>query len=164
MGPGSYNVKFESKYHGEKVQMVAPSNVPQLAMYDHYRVKSRDTPGPNLYKKNHVFTEERPKQATIHYLKRQRGWSLKDSRAGPHSHVMPKSNEPGPGHYKNLENSMAVTESRNKEFMIPKSKRATFIDRLEESKRPVPGVGSYAKYESAFDKLSSPLVSLKRRR
>ena len=77
---------------------------------------------------------------------------------------MPKRNEPGPGHYKNLQNSVAMTTERNKEFMIPKSKRHTFIDRLEESKSEIPGVGTYTKYESGFKRLSSPLVSLKRRR
>lgn len=48
--------------------------------------------------------------------------------------------------------------------MIPKSKRETFIDKIERAKRPIPGVGQYAKFESGFDKLSSPLGSLKRKR
>ena len=56
-----------------------------------------------------MFTEDRSHEARVHHKKRERGWSLKDSRAGPHSHVVPKRNEPGPGHYKNLEVSVANT-------------------------------------------------------
>lgn len=35
VGPCSYNIKFDSRYHGSKVQLVAPSEEPQLMMYEH---------------------------------------------------------------------------------------------------------------------------------
>ena len=34
VGPGSYNVKFESRYHGDRAKMVAPCKVPQMALFD----------------------------------------------------------------------------------------------------------------------------------
>ena len=99
----------------------------------------------------------------MHHKKRERGQSLKDSRAGPHAHVIPKNTDPGPGHYKHLEESMEY-QKQKKIFMIPKSKRQTFIDNIEKSKRPVPGVGQYAKLESGYDRLSTTLGSLRRKR
>ena len=111
-----------------------------------------------------TLLEPRPFQATVHHRKRERNQSLKDSRAGPHSHVVPKRQEPGPGQYKNLEDAVARAEPR-RDCIFTKSKRETFIDRLSSAKRVIPGVGAYAKKESAQDNcLSTTLSSLKRRR
>lgn len=54
LGPGSHKVKFDSKYHGLKIQMTASSDTPQLMMVDHYRAASKETPAPTAYKKSFV--------------------------------------------------------------------------------------------------------------
>lgn len=46
LGPGSHKVKYDSKYHGEKTQMPATSDTPQLMMLDHFKTVARQTPGP----------------------------------------------------------------------------------------------------------------------
>lgn len=109
--------------------------------------------------------ETKSLEALVHHRKRERNQSLKDSRAGPHSHVIPKVHEPGPGTYKNLEDAVVKTQEVKRDCIFTKSKRHTFIDRLSATKKVIPGVGTYTKKESAQDNcLSTPLSSLKRRR
>lgn len=111
------------------------------------------------------MTESKAFQAMVHHRKRERNQSLPDSRAGPHSHVIPKTHDPGPGQYKNLEEGIVKTQDVKRDCIFTKTKRETFIDRLSTAKKVIPGVGTYAKKESAQDNcLSTPLSSLKRRR
>lgn len=101
----------------------------------------------------------------MHHRKRERGQSLPDSRAGPHSHVLPKRSEPGPGQYKNLDEAVHKFQLQKREHVFSKSKRETFIDRVSATKKAIPGVGTYSKKESGQDNhLSTTLGSLKRRR
>lgn len=80
--------------------MPASSDTPQLQMVEHFRARAKETPAPTAYKKSFSLVAPREHVAIVHHKARERGQSLKDSRAGPHSHIMPKRSEPGPGHYK----------------------------------------------------------------
>lgn len=40
VGPGYHKIKYDSKYHGHKIQLVAKSNTPQLMAMDHYEIIS----------------------------------------------------------------------------------------------------------------------------
>ena len=79
--------------------------------------------------------------------------------------MIPKRNEPGPGQYKNLDEAVHKFQLQKREHIFSKSKRNTFIDRVSKDKKPIPGVGTYAKKESGQDNcLSTTLSSLKRKR
>ena len=40
LGPGSYKVKTDSKYHGQKVQYVSKIDDPQLMIMNHYEIEA----------------------------------------------------------------------------------------------------------------------------
>ena len=95
---------------------------------------------------------------------REKGQQIKGSRGGNTAHIIKKRDEAGPGHYKELEKAIVKTQERNTEFNFAKGKKICKFDELANRKKYVPGVGNYVKFETSYNFLSPPPLTIRRKR
>lgn len=81
----------------------------------------------------------------------------------PRFEKIEKKDGPAPGTYK-IEEAFMKTQWVSKKPAVDKSKNSSFIDNYKKAHQHSPGVGSYAKFEDAFNKISKSPRSMAIRR